>query len=251
MIKNAYDIIDTKIPILNKEPLHNAFSSFLKHTSAFKKQFLQAHFPYAFDGYSFMGQTDSANQYDFDLLNTFVFSDLNPIDYFPDEFKKFRNNYWENLKKKMKEIEQNILSKLEIDGLENFHREKMSYMISCNHYPAVQTENEVLRLSKHKDVSLFTIFPFGIPKGFQYTSSNGEEINYQNNKTIVAFPGYLLEKISKGKVKALHHGVNFKSAQIERYSYAFFSIPKPKTKGVVNEIKIDTEAYFEEYLGLF
>jgi len=59
LIKNGFCI--TTVPRLNKHILYNSFKSFIAKDTDYKKNFLQKNYDYAFDGYSFMGQTDNSN----------------------------------------------------------------------------------------------------------------------------------------------------------------------------------------------
>ena len=75
--------------------IKESFRDFLNQPNDYKNKFLQSQYKTAFDGYSFLGQTDSLNQYDTDLLFSFVLSEFQPTANFPKEFKEFLNSYSE------------------------------------------------------------------------------------------------------------------------------------------------------------
>ena len=108
-----------------------------------------------------------------------------------------------------------------------------------------------LRLSKHVDVSLFTVFVYGASNGFTYEDEFGDLKPLHVSEHCVVFPGYLLEYITKGKYKALPHQVDLPQHHEERYSFAFFSIPKPKQEMVFNDLEFTSETYYKAYLELF
>lgn len=70
------------------EVIKEAFQSFLEQSEDYKNTYRQSHFNCAFDGYSFLGQTDSLNQYSTDLLYSFVLSRFSNVEQFPKEFFK-------------------------------------------------------------------------------------------------------------------------------------------------------------------
>ncbi|NLJ92636.1 MAG: hypothetical protein GX324_06210 [Aeromonadales bacterium] len=69
---------------------------------------------------------------------------------------------------------------------------------------------------------------------------------------IVSFPGYLLEVITQGAVPALEHQVNLPAdRQQERFSFAFFSIPKPGSQLQFGSLSFSAEQYTQQYLSLY
>ena len=157
--------IDTKIK--------TSFKRFLKQNESYRYRFLQSKYNTAFDGYSYIGQKDSLNQYATDMLHSFVLSDFSNFDEFPNEFHDFLLNDWKKIKNSIKQWETEILKKIDDSTLNHlYENDAIGYMISCNYYPKTKDLNFVAqnntRLSMHKDVSLFTTFPFGIPQGLTY-----------------------------------------------------------------------------------
>ncbi len=248
-----FGITETVIPKCSDLQLKKAFKSFLLEPETYRKEFLQTRYACAFDGYSYLGQKDSANQYDTDLLHSFVLSKFSARNTFPQEFQSFLNNDWDALMLKIKQIELAIIDQLNIPGLKEFYDKNIGHMVSCNYYPPVDLNQNTIetRLSKHVDVSLFTVFVFGAREGFSYENSLNEKVNLRVTDNIVFFPGYLLEFLTNGKYKALQHEVDFSGNNEERYSFAFFSIPKPLQTITCNDLQFTSESYYESYLSLF
>ncbi|WP_298531219.1 2OG-Fe(II) oxygenase family protein [uncultured Algibacter sp.] len=233
--------------------LKHSFSDFLKQPEVYRKQFLQAYFNTGFDGYSYMGQKDSSNQYDTDLLHSFVLSEFSETEKFPSEFRGFFNAEWTNLISKIESIELNLIQKLNVDGLLEFYGNSVGHMLSCNYYPVVEktVSTDALRLSKHIDVSLFTVFVFGIDEGFVFQKEHQKSEALFASDDVLIFPGYLLEYLTNGKYKALEHQVDFSGMPKERFSFAFFSIPKPDINIEFQGLNFSSETYFNDYLSLF
>jgi hypothetical protein len=234
--------------------LKSSFQAFLKNTKAYKEKYLQASYHCGFDGYSYMGQKNSINQYDTDLLHSFVLSEFSEEEQFPVEFHSFLINEWQNLVLKIKSIELKLIDQLGIKGLKDFYQDTIGHMVSCNYYPKLDgsiNSGDSERLSKHVDVSLFTVFVFGIDEGFSFQNFKNEKQALASIDNVVIFPGYLLEFLSKGKYKALEHQVDFLNVDKERFSFAFFSLPKPNQKLKFMDNEFTSEAYFQNYLELF
>lgn len=232
--------------------LKSSFEAFLKKPKESKEKFLQTHYNCGFDGYSFMGQRNSLNQYDTDLLHSFVLSEFSKKEQFPVEFQTFLNQEWNELVSKIKTIELELIDQLEIKGLRNFYDSSIGHMVSCNYYPKLNPVHaEALRLSKHIDVSLFTVFVFGVSEGFSFQNCKNEKEALYSKDNIVIFPGFLLEVLSKGKYKALEHQVDFLDVNKERFSFAFFSLPRPNQKLKFQNLEFTSESYFQKYLALF
>jgi hypothetical protein len=246
-------MVKTTVPKSSDLHLKTSFDRFLKQPMSYKREYLQAHFNSGFDGYSFMGQKDSSNQYDTDLLHSFVLSEFSDKSHFPKEFSRFLEDDWDTLISKIRTIELSLIEALNIKGLKAFYNQSIGHMVSCNYYPKMvdSESHQQLRLSKHIDVSLFTVFIFGVESGFSYQNfQNKREVLFATDNVVV-FPGYLLEFLTKGKYKALEHQVDFTEFNKERYSFAFFSLPKPKQDLNFNDLKFTSESYFENYLSLF
>ena len=130
-------------------------------------------------------------------------------------------------------------------------------MVSCNYYPAQnnfhRSAAENTRLSAHPDVSLITIFPFGVDGDLEYQTADDSWKTMVPNDHIVGFSGYLMELATDGKIKALNHRVRLsKNKNSERFSFAFFSLPFPEAQlSTLEEGTISGKEYFEKYLELF
>lgn len=247
-----YDL-EPPVPKHSEIELKAAFDAFLAQNDTYKNQYRQSHFNCAFDGYSFLGQTDSLNQYSYDLLYSFVVSNFSDIDAFPKEFRAFLKDTWSPTIQIVKDIEQRVIDQLDLPGLASFYESYIGHMVSCNYYPAIdQTKlKEPLRLSKHVDVSLFTIFVYGASEGFSYEDHQGHIKPLYITDRCVVFPGYLLEYLTKGAHKALAHQVELLEMQQARYAFAFFSIPKPHAKLKFNDMTFESTTYYQHYLDLF
>lgn len=248
----ALDIItksDTKIK--------KALSDFVNKERSYKEHYLQSKYKTAFDGYSYIGQKDSLNQYDTDMLHSFVLSEFQDFKYFPEEFHSFLKEDWNDLITTIKAIEVDLISTLDIPSLNNLYEQNvMGYMMSCNYYPkprayeSVQKNN--LRLSAHKDASLFTTFPYGVDKGLSVHDTYKTSIEIEQKEKMILFPGYMAEFMTNKTIKALTHQVDLpENLDTERYSFAIFSIPKPDATFVVGGKLMKGADYYKEYLSLF
>lgn len=248
-------LIITDYPSQSVKGIQSSFKEFLDQSKNYQEKYLQKHFTQAFDGYSYLGQKDSSNQYDTDLLHSFVLSGLSHTDKFPKEFHTFLVNDWRELILKVRDLEQEVIAQLDIPGLADFHEIHMDHMISCNYYPALdKLEGRAeldLRLSKHKDVSMFSVFIFGIDDGLSYEGESGDHKLLGPKSQVVIFPGYFLELISGGKYKAVEHQVELPKDNSERFSFAFFSIPKPQSKIDFGDLNQTGASYYDQYLRLF
>ena len=247
-------IVVLTIPKSSDMLLKSSFEAFLKMPNQYKRKFLQAYYNCGFDGYSYMGQANSINQYDTDLLHSFVLSEFSKKEQFPIEFYSFLNKEWHDIVSKIKSIELELIGQLGIKGLKDFYQDAIGHMVSCNYYPKLDNSinsNDSERLSKHVDASLFTVFVFGIDEGFSFQKFKNKKQALASYDNIVVFPGYLLEFLSKGKYKALEHQVDFLNVDKERFSFAFFSLLKPNQKLKFMDNEFTSEAYFQKYLALF
>ncbi|MFC2109252.1 2OG-Fe(II) oxygenase family protein [Bacteroidota bacterium] len=254
MFKNGY--VKSDLKSFSNKKLKTAFYNFLQQDPNYKENYLQKNFSYGFDGYSYLGQEDSSNQYASDLLHSFVISDFSHPDKFPKEFYNFFKNEWAQLQHQIRKIEREIIQQLNISDLEEFYQKHIGHMISCNYYPKTENFSKTLknntRLSEHTDVSLFTVFPFGFDSDFFYQNSENEWVQLEATDQIVIFPGYLLEYYTNGKIKALNHCVKLpESKNKERFSFAYFSLPYPKHEFLIGKEILNSENYFEKYLELF
>ncbi|MEC3906578.1 2OG-Fe(II) oxygenase family protein [Tamlana sp. 2201CG12-4] len=246
-------MVKTTVPKSSDVLLKSSFEEFLNRSNVYKEKFLQKHFNCGFDGYSYMGQKDSSNQYDTDLLHSFVLSEFSKNERFPVEFHSFLKSEWPVLVSKIKMIELKLIEQLGIRELRGFYKHSIGHMVSCNYYPKLNTSvtKAPVRLSKHIDVSLFTVFVFGLEEGFSFQNYKNQRQALFSADNIVVFPGYLLEVLSKGKYKALQHQVDFFNVHEARFSFAFFSLPKPQKKLKFMDMEFTSEQYFQKYLSLF
>jgi len=249
-------IFETDTPGLSDASLRTALRDFVDQPAASKEPFLQANFRHGFDGYSFWGQTDSKNQYDTDMLHSFVVSEFTPADRFPTGFTRFFETEWSGLKQAVEQTERQILRSLDVPGLEQLYDTSIGHMISCNYYPETRTARQTARgntrLSQHKDVSLLTTFAFGVDAGLSYRDGHGQRVELGQKAQIISFPGYLMEVLTEGNIKALDHQVDLPTdTTAERFSFAFFSIPRPGSQLRLGNVDLSAEAYHQQYLSLF
>ena len=219
--------------------------AFLSRSEEYKAKFLQTRFNARFEGYSFMGQEDSANQYADDQLYTYVMSDYFDSKLHPDEFQLLFEEQ-EQLIPKIAAIERQLLSQLLPELLDFFDRH-IAHSLSANFYPSGGTSS--LRLTEHPDGSLLTVFPFGMDEEFSFEAPDGSWQRIQKTDEIVCFSGYLLECMTG--IKALNHKVEKEGPQQDRFSFAYFSVPKPESTFQTTQGLLSAERYFEKYLALF
>ncbi len=235
--------------------IRNAFTEFLNQPLDYRMNHLQSTYKMAFDGYSFMGQNDSLNQYDTDMLHSFVLSNLQETWNFPKEFQGFLQNEWPRLISHVRELELELIAQRNLPFKELYDRDCIAYMMSCNYYPAVGRQNikpvDNKRLSAHTDVSLFTTFPFGLSEGFSF-HNEGQLNHIGEQEHVFSFFGYFSEYVSQGNIKALYHQVELpENLNSERFSFAIFSIPKPTSSFLIGNSAISGKKYYSEYLSLF
>lgn len=240
---------------LSDATIKSSFAKFIKQEQAYRNQFLQAKLNSAFDGYSFIGQTDSLNQYETDLLHSFVLSDLLPLKSFPKEFYHFMANEWLGLIETVQQKELELIKKHNLPFAHLYRNNHIAYMMSCNYYPEPKNYDVVAqnntRLSAHTDVSLFTTFPFGIAEGLSYFNGQSKK-ELKETDEAVQFTGYFAEFLSNGETMALQHQVELPNdLESERYSFAIFSIPKPDSLLQVGNQKLTGNDYYSKYLSLF
>lgn len=237
--------------------IRTALSNFVKKDITYKNKFLQSRYKTAFDGYSYIGQKDSLNQYDSDLLHSFVLSEFQNVEHFPKEFHSFLKEDWNTVISTIKAIEIQRIQKLNNPILLQLYEEDlMGYMMSCNYYPkptiCTSDIKNKIRLSAHKDASLFTTFPFGVDKGLSIYNADKSVKEVNKKEKMILFTGYFIEFVSNNKIKALIHQVNLpEDLNSERFSFAVFSIPKPDAAFLVDGKKINGKDYYNAYLSLF
>lgn len=248
--------ISTNVPVLKDTVLRTALRGFLELPLLQRVNYGQNRLGTAFDGYSYLGQTDSLNQYDKDLLHSFVLSDISEKKAFPDAFQEYLKAVFPEQLTLIKTLEIEVLKWLGMSTLNPFYEEYITHMVSCNYYPELDLvanrTKSTDRLSFHNDVSLFSVFPFGLEGGFAYENDHGEKVVQEATEEMILFPGYFMELMSNGKIKALSHGVLLpENTSKERFSFAFFSIPKPNARIACNLFHGNGRAYYEHYLNQF
>ena len=223
----------------------SSLSKFLSQDRSYKNTFLQKRFDEHFEGYSFLGQEDSLNQGSEDQVYTYVMSDFINSERHPIEFQSLIFNQT-TLIKLISKLEEALLAAID-PSLNSLLKDSIGHMLSANYYPP--SDDSKLRLTAHPDVSLFTVFPFGLDKEFQFEMPDGSWQTLEKTNEIICFSGYLLQCLTG--IKALNHKVEKKGSQNERYSFAYFSLPKPNTLFDIENEEVTSENYFRRYLSLF
>ena len=226
-------IITTDVPALPASGLPEGLRTFVGKPWAYRRRFLQSCYRTAFDGYSFAGQTDSLNQGPQDALHSFVLSDFSPRSAFPEEFQCFLRDEWPAVTRVAREIERDLLVQLDVEDLLGPYEKRYGHMMSANYYPPSEAPaNGGLRLTEHPDVSLLTVFPFGLEAGFEYQDAGGVWCALAPTNRMVCFVGELLEWVTAGRIQALNHRVALVGGEPigERFSFSLFSLPYPGTR---------------------
>lgn len=249
-------LITTNIPAAKDTVLRTALQGFLALPLPERMQYSQQQLGMAFDGYSYMGQADSINQYDTDLLHSFVLSNISSGKTFPHTFQEYLKNAFQEQLGYIRALEKEVLNWLGFSELEGFYEDHIKHMVSCNFYPelgsAHQKTKALDRLSFHTDVSLFSVFLFGLESGFAYEKSSGEKVILNAMAEVVLFPGHFMELVTNGRIKALNHGVVLpENTREERFSFAFFSIPRPNASLQLGSFNGTGQTYYEHYLNQF
>ena len=251
----------TSCAALDRIELLEAFRTFIHRDRDYQLRFLQKRYGYAYDGYSYYGQSDSSHQAEDDLISTFVFSEFYPADRYPKEFQSFLRGGWQKVVDAVRSLEIDLLTQLDIPGLLDFYHENAGHMVSNNYYPPQQqfttTAADNTRLSAHPDASLFTVFPFGIDEELelQVTGENGETVwqSVDAADSILLYPGYLMEMWTHGAIKAMNHRVRLSdNSAAERFTFSCFSLPFPlRVFEMPGRGSMTSEAYFDAYGALF
>lgn len=254
MFQNGYYL--SELDSFDGTTLKDGLERFVKREMGYKQRFLQSKYSYGFDGYSYMGQTDSSNQYASDMLHSFVLSEFEQKEKFPEEFSSYFDTEWKGMQARIREIERALILKLNIPSLIELYDTHLGHMISCNYYPRTDSiayhGKSATRLSAHIDVSLLTVFPFGFDNDFYFKDTQGAWKNIAPTKKVVIFPGYLMECITGGAIRGLDHRVSLPIDQSkDRYSFAYFSLPYPGHAFDLNGVRTTSEDYFQSYLDLF
>ncbi len=246
---------------LDSSDLLEAFRTFIRRVRDYQLRFLQKRYGYAYDGFSYYGQSDSSHQAEDDLISTFVLSEFYPVERYPVEFQTFLKGSWKEVVQTVRALESELLTQLAITGLLDFYRQNAGHMVSNNYYPPQQKFDTAAagntRLSAHPDASLFTVFPFGIDQELelQVTCESGESVwrSVDATNSILLYPGYLMEMWTQGEIKAMNHRVRLSNnSAAERFTFSFFSLPFPLREFEMPGRGIMTsEGYFSAYGALF
>ncbi len=251
----------TSCAALDRSELLEAFRAFICRDRDYQIRYLQKQYGYAYDGFSYYGQSDSSHQAEDDLISTFVLSEFYPVERYPLEFHGFLNGRWKEVVQTVRSLEKDLLTQLDIPGLLDFYRNNAGHMVSNNYYPPVQqfttTAAGNTRLSAHPDASLFTVFPFGIDEELELEQAgeSGEPVwqSVDASESILLYPGYLMEMWTHGAIKAMNHRVRLSNDRAaERFTFSFFSLPFPLREfDMPGRGRIASEGYFDAYAALF
>ncbi len=235
----------TGVPSYDPTNHISCMKSFLSREDLYKSDFLQTKLDTLFEGYSYLGQENSSNQYAEDQLFTYVLSDYFDQRLHAKEFYPIIKEQ-QTLTAKIVELERELIAAISSDLLD-FYDRYVSHSLSANFYPA--NGKSELRLTEHPDGSLLTVFPFGMDHEFQFETTEGSWHTIERTNEIVCFAGYLMELMTD--IKSLNHKVCKEGHQNERFSFAYFSIPTPGSVFKIKGQEISTESYFQKYLSLF
>ncbi|MFT5735743.1 MAG: isopenicillin N synthase-like dioxygenase [Maribacter sp.] len=248
--------ISTNIPAYAHGVLETALRWFLELPSLERQQYSQKEFAVGFDGYSYLGQKDSLNQYDKDLLHSFGLSNISKEEYFPQAFQKYLQQEFLEQVSFIRKLKKEVLKTLGFPEYVVFYEKHIRHMISCNFYPELDVPTQKIvpgdRLSFHTDVSLFSVFLFGLESGFACEMLTGEKIVLDALDEVVLFSVYFMELLTNGKIKALNHGVALPENRMqERFSFTFFSIPQLDATLQLSSFKGTGSDYYQHYLKQF
>ena len=238
-----------------------ALRAFMQRERGYREQFLQSTYGGGYDGYSYYGQEDSSHQAADDLISTFVMSEFYAADRYPVEFRAFLQKGWTDVLETVRALEVELIAGLGIPGLAAFYREHAGHMMSNNYYPPIKQFRKAAagntRLSAHPDVSLFTVFPFGIDGELELETEDGSSARawrpVDASDSILVYPGYLMEMWTEGGIRAMNHRVRLGADRTaERCSFSVFSLPFPGRRfEMPGRGAMSSEAYFEAYGALF
>ena len=252
------DIITTDLPALSAGDLPDQLRAFVARPWDYRRRYLQQAYHSAFDGYSFAGQKDSLNQGPEDALHSFVLSDFSPHEHFPAEFQRFLRDLWPQVTSVAGRVERELLANLGETKLPDVLDADYGHMMSANYYPPDSSSGACPRLTEHPDVSLLTLFPFGVAEGFEYQRADGDWQALAPTNRVVAFAGELLEWLTSGRIRALTHRVARTPG--ERFSFSLFSLPRPEARitrvlgsdqggNGLRQETISVEAYIKAHLS--
>ena len=238
-----------------------ALRAFMAREQGYRERFLQSAYGRGYDGYSYYGQEDSSHQAADDLISTFVMSEFYAHERYPLEFQAFLRKGWKDVLATVRTLEVALIAALGIPGLSTFCRASVGHMMSNNYYPPTQQFSAAAagntRLSAHPDVSLFTVFPFGIDAELELEADDGKGVRawrpVDASDSVLVYPGYLMEMWTQGGIRAMNHRVRLGADRTaERCSFSVFSLPFPgRTFEMPGRGAMSSEEYFEAYAALF
>lgn len=238
-----------------------ALRAFMQREQGYRERFLQIAYGSGYDGYSFYGQEDSSHQAADDLISTFVMSEFFSADRYPVEFRPFLRGGWKDVLETVRALEVELIAGLGVPGLAAFYHESVGHMMSNNYYPPTEhfrtSAAGNTRLSAHPDVSLFTVFPFGIDSELELETeeeSGGRAWRTVDaSDSILVYPGYLMEMWTEGGIRAMNHRVRLGEDRTkERCSFSIFSLPFPGGRfEMPGRGAMSSEEYFGAYGALF
>lgn len=238
-----------------------ALRAFMQMEPGYRERFLQSAYGRGYDGYSYYGQEDSSHQAADDFISTFVMSEFYAAERYPVEFHAFLRKGWKEVLDTVRTLEVELIAGLGIPGLAAFYGASVGHMMSNNYYPPTQQFSAAAagntRLSAHPDVSLFTVFPFGIDAELELEADdeNGAPAwrTVDASDSILVYPGYLMEMWTAGGIRAMNHRVRLAADRTaERCSFSVFSLPFPGRRfEMPGRGAMSSEGYFEAYAALF
>lgn len=256
---NGYAV--TSRAALDGSEARAALRAFMQREREYRERFLQSAYGSGFDGYSYYGQEDSSHQAEDDLISTYVTSEFYGVERYPAELQAFLRTGWKEVLEAVRALEVELIAGLEIAGLAAFYREHVGHMMSHNYYPPIEQFRTAAagntRLSAHPDVSMFTVFPFGIDRELELEAPDGAGARawrtVDASDSILIYPGYLMEMWTEGAIRAMNHRVRLGADRTaERCSFSVFSLPFPGRRfEMPGRGAMSSEAYFEAYGALF
>ena len=235
--------------------------TFMAREQGYRERFLQNAYGSGYDGYSYYGQEDSSHQAADDLISTFVTSEFYAAERYPVEFQAFLRKGWKEVLETVRTLAVELIAGLGIPGLAAFYGESVGHMMSNNYYPPIQQFSAAAagntRLSAHPDVSLFTVFPFGIDAELELETDDGNGARawrtVDASDSILVYPGYLMEMWTEGAIRAMNHRVRLGADRTaERCSFSVFSLPFPGRRfEMPGRGAMSSEEYYGAYEALF
>ena len=181
-------LLETGIAPMDRTKMVTCLRDFMSQHQKYRYKYLQKNFDYAFEGYSYLGQTDSTNQGVEDLVHTYVISDF----FSPEKHAKEMGNIFGQELNMVKQLIRHLVGEIDT-SLIDFFENHCGQMLSANYYPDINKADHSPRLSSHPDISLVTCFPFGTDESFAYKQPDGSWHSLSNPNQIILFSGHLME----------------------------------------------------------